>query len=106
MLSNPLDGLPADSVCSLGSMQGARQHGEPRGKGAAVAESMKSDKQSGAGGGKRAIVREPEGVRAVLEKDLHRLYWWVLNACRIKGFVQAKARDEQSRAAGVSPEER
>ncbi len=38
-------------------------------------------------------VREVEETRALLEKQLHGLYWWVFNACRIKGFIRAKALD-------------
>jgi hypothetical protein len=38
-------------------------------------------------------IREVEETRALLEKQLHGLYWWVFNACRIKGFIRAKASD-------------
>jgi hypothetical protein len=38
-------------------------------------------------------IREVEETRALLEKQLHSLYWWVFNACRIKGFIRAKALD-------------
>jgi hypothetical protein len=43
-----------------------------------------------------ARIREPEEAQAVLEKQLHSLYWWVFNACRIKGFIRAKAVDEMT----------
>jgi hypothetical protein len=39
----------------------------------------------------RSGIREVEETRALLEKQLHSLYWWVFNACRIKGFIRAKA---------------
>jgi hypothetical protein len=43
-----------------------------------------------------AGVRETEEARALLEKQLHSLYWWVFQACRMKGFIRAKAMDELS----------
>jgi hypothetical protein len=41
-----------------------------------------------------AAIRETEQARALLQDQLHRLYWWVFNACRIKGFLRAKQLDE------------
>jgi hypothetical protein len=41
-----------------------------------------------------ASIREIEQVRAQLQDQLHRLYWWVFNACRIKGFLRAKQLDD------------
>jgi hypothetical protein len=35
-------------------------------------------------------IRETEEARALLEKQLHSLYWWVFNACKMKGFIRAK----------------
>jgi hypothetical protein len=26
----------------------------------------------------------------LLEDQLHSLYWWVFNACKMKGFIRAK----------------
>jgi len=37
-------------------------------------------------------IRETEEARALLEEQLHRLYWWVFNACKMKGFIRAKGR--------------
>jgi hypothetical protein len=39
-------------------------------------------------------VRETEEARKLLQDQLHSLYWWVFNACRIKGFLRAKKLDE------------
>jgi hypothetical protein len=39
-------------------------------------------------------IREVEETRALLEKQLHSVYWWVFNACRIKGFLRAKHLNE------------
>ena len=41
-----------------------------------------------------ASIRETEQARALLQDQLHSLYWWVFNACRIKGFLRAKQLDE------------
>lgn len=47
-------------------------------------------------------IREAEEARALLEDQLHSLYWWVFNACKMKGFIRAKGLDEleHSTAAG------
>jgi hypothetical protein len=41
-------------------------------------------------------IREVDEARSLLEKQLHSVYWWVFNACRIKGFLRAKALAEQT----------
>src|SRR5213075_1021395 len=46
-------------------------------------------KKSGQGSG----IREAEEARALLEHQLHSLYWWVFNAFKMKGFIRAKALD-------------
>jgi hypothetical protein len=58
----------------------------------------KSDQGSG--------IREVEEARALLENQLHSLYWWVFNACKMKGFIRAKALDELHRAGGKGSETR
>jgi len=37
-----------------------------------------------------AGIRETEEARALLQDQLHSLYWWVFNACKMKGFIRAK----------------
>src|SRR4029453_91723 len=39
-------------------------------------------------------VRETEEARALLERQLHSLYWWVFNAFKIMVFIRAKALNE------------
>ena len=39
-------------------------------------------------------IRETEEARALLEDQLHSLYWWIFNAFKMKGFIRAKALDE------------
>ena len=51
-------------------------------------------------------IRETEDARALLEKQLHTLYWWVFNAFKMKGFTRAKALDELQRAAANGTETR
>jgi hypothetical protein len=41
-----------------------------------------------------SAIRETDEARALLQDQLHSLYWWVFNACRIKGFLRAKQLDE------------
>jgi hypothetical protein len=58
-------------------------------------------------------IRETEEARALLEKQLHSLYWWVFNASKMKGFIRAKGlseaaerqRDPGSNAHSSSPKE-
>ena len=45
-------------------------------------------------------IRETEEARALLERQLHGLYWWVFNAFKMKGFIRAKALDELQRVGG------
>jgi len=62
-------------------------------KTASVAEKTpRRAKRTGGGSG----IRETEEARALLENQLHRLYWWIFNACRIKGFIRAKQIDERA----------
>jgi hypothetical protein len=49
---------------------------------------------------------ETEEARALLEKQLHSLYWWVFNAFKMKGFTRAKALDELQRTAANGTETR
>jgi hypothetical protein len=67
-------------------MEGSHQAHASRSRGKKAAGSAKSTAIAG--------MRETEEARALLEKQLHSLYWWVLNACRIKGFLRAKRLDE------------
>jgi len=58
-------------------------------------------------------IRETEEARALLEKQLHSLYWWIFNACKMKGFIRAKGlseaaerqRNAGSNARSSSPKE-
>jgi hypothetical protein len=49
-------------------------------------------------------IREAEEARALLENQLHSLYWWVFNACKMKGFIRAKALDELQRRSATGDE--
>jgi hypothetical protein len=49
-------------------------------------------------------IRETEEARALLENQLHSLYWWVFNAFKMRGFTRAKALDELQRPANGSAE--
>ena len=40
--------------------------------------------------GENAGIRETEEARALLQDQLHSLYWWIFNACKMKGFIRAK----------------
>jgi hypothetical protein len=52
-----------------------------------------------------ASIRETEQARALLQDQLQRLYWWVFNACRIKGFLRAKQLDELEAESELVTEE-
>ncbi len=39
-------------------------------------------------------IRETEEAHALLQDQLHNLYWWVFNACKMKGFIRAKGLHE------------
>src|SRR5207253_8071514 len=56
----------------------------------------KSDQGSG--------IREAEEARALLEDQLHSLYWWVFNAFKMKGFIRAKALDKLQRSVAAGEE--
>ena len=69
----------------------------------------RGDAKRGSSGNKRRLrrkkrtnqssnIRETEEARALLESQLHSLYWWVFNACKMKGFIQARGLHESIRA--------
>src|SRR5437773_8816983 len=49
-------------------------------------------------------IRETEEARALLERQLHSLYWWVFNAFKMKGFIQAKTLDKLQRSVAAGEE--
>ena len=49
-------------------------------------------------------IRETEEARALLEKQLHSLYWWVFNACKMRGFIRAKALEKLERVGETDSE--
>jgi len=57
---------------------------------------QKSKKFSEKGSG----IRETEEARALLENQLHSLYWWVFNACKMKGFIRAKGLHQAEESRG------
>ena len=69
----------------------------------------RGDAKRGSSGNKRRLrrkkrtnqssgIRETEEARALLESRLHSLYWWVFNACKMKGFIRARGLHESIRA--------
>ena len=40
-------------------------------------------------------IRQAQETRTLLEQHLHNLYWWVFNAHKIRGFVQAKRSNQR-----------
>jgi|ERR1700758_5589073 hypothetical protein len=51
-------------------------------------------------------IRETDEARVLLEKQLHSLYWWVFNACKMKGFIRAKELDALKRTGANRSETR
>ncbi len=80
--------LPSEPNDRLGSVR--RKRYETLGS---LLAAKKSDQGSG--------IREAEEARALLEDQLHSLYWWVFNAFKMKGFIRAKALDELQRSAAA-----
>lgn len=50
-------------------------------------------RRRGRSGTRATGIRETDEARALLQRQLHSLYWWVFNACKIKGFIRAKGLD-------------
>lgn|GEM_PF-4979099 len=81
-LSNELDSAGRHSLFNRPAMKrtpGARRKNSARASGARA---------------QSPGIRETEEAHALLQDQLHSLYWWVFNACRIKGFVRAKRLDQ------------
>ena len=54
----------------------------------------RTKKQLASSGADVSGIRETDEARALLQNQLHNLYWWVFNACKMKGFIRAKTLDE------------
>lgn len=67
-----------------------RARGSAKGRSSLRKHSLQGKKRTDPGSG----IREIEEARALLEKQLHSLYWWVFNACKMKGFIRAKGLHE------------
>jgi hypothetical protein len=50
-------------------------------------------------------IRETEEAHALLEGQLHSLYWWVFNAFKMKGFIRAKELAELHGAEANTPKQ-
>src|SRR6266699_1095280 len=73
------------------SAKGVRSPGKSASLDAKVEQLAAKKSNQGSG------IREAEEARALLEDQLHSLYWWVFNAFKMKGFIRAKALDELHR---------
>ena len=45
-------------------------------------------------------IRQAQETRSLLEQHLHNLYWWVFNAHKIRGFIQAKRSNQRAGGDG------
>jgi hypothetical protein len=88
-LSNELDSVWRRSLLTAKSMKRAKKIASVENKNSRQA---KNRRPSG--------IRETEEARTLLQHQLHGLYWWIFNACRIKGFVRAKALNESETEQG------
>jgi hypothetical protein len=59
------------------------------------------NKRRGKASARGPQIRETEEARALLEDQLHSLYWWAFNACKMKGFIRAKGFDELQRSTAA-----
>ena len=91
-------GIPTKRRIGKGSAKSVRNTRKSASFGDKVKQlaAKKSDQGSG--------IREAEEARALLEDQLHSLYWWVFNACKMKGFIRANALGESHRADGNDSE--
>lgn len=78
---------------SRGKRSGKRARGDakrgPSGTKRRLRRKKRTDRSSG--------IRETEEARALLESQLHSLYWWVFNASKMKGFIRARKLNESIR---------
>jgi hypothetical protein len=95
------DGNPATRAKRPGAERPAKAVQKP-GKSALFDIKVKqlAAKKSDLGSG----IREAEEARALLEDQLHSLYWWVFNAFKMKGFIRAKGLDELERSTAAGDE--
>jgi hypothetical protein len=101
------ENAPSDAASDKPSKRGIAKHSREKGPHSkklassrnVVKRAATKSRQEGSG------IRETEEARALLEDQLHSLYWWVFNACKMKGFIRAKGLDELHRptAAGDEP---
>src|SRR5438045_2079185 len=54
--------------------------------------------------GENSGIRETEEARALLQDQLHSLYWWIFNAFKMKGFIRAKALGKLQRSVAAGEE--
>ena len=91
-------GVPAKQRVAKRSRKQSRTGNKSATSGNKIARSAAKTPRLGSG------IREAEEARALLENQLHSLYWWVFNACKMKGFIRAKALDELQRRSATGDE--
>jgi hypothetical protein len=91
-------GVPAKQRVAKRSRKQSRTRNKSATSGNKIARSAAKTPRLGSG------IREAEEARALLENQLHSLYWWVFNACKMKGFIRAKALDELQRRSATGDE--
>src|SRR5436305_13292236 len=70
------------------SAKAVRSPGKSASLNAKVAQLTAKKSSQGSG------IREAEEARALLEDQLHSLYWWVAYAFKQKGYIRSKALDK------------
>jgi hypothetical protein len=88
-------GVPTKRRVRKRSAKAVRNPGKSASFDAKVEQSSAKKSDQGSG------IREAEEARALLEDQLHSLYWWVFNASKMKGFIRAKALDELQRSTAA-----
>lgn len=89
---------PSDAASDKPLKRGIAKHSRKKAKHNKVKRAEAKSRKGVSG------IRETEEARALLEDQLHSLYWWVFNACKMKGFIRAKALDELQRAGANGTE--
>ena len=90
--------VPSDAASDKPLKWGIAKHSRKKGEHNKVKRAATKSRQGGSG------IRETEEARSLLEDQLHSLYWWVFNACKMKGFIRAKAVEELQRVAANGTE--
>ena len=97
---SPISPSSDDSADALRDSRGRRSGKQTRRDGKLASSSKKIPRPKEKTINRSTGIQETEEARALLERQLHSLYWWIFNAFKMKGFIRAKALDGLQRVGG------